>query len=393
MLWRNGKKMTKQKKYKIALLSSGLGHIKRGIETWTDDLGRELHKRDLDVTVYKGGGSANTAYEKVVLCIQRMSGFSRSIIKNRPQFLWRLGFGSGYTLEEMTYGWMILPELIIKQYDIIHTQDPEIADFLRVAKNLCLIRSKIILAHGTEESFKFLDNFEYVQHLAPFHKEEMLEHKEKNGNHFAIGNFVDIQLFHPSNKPDLRGELNIPKDAFVVLSVAAIKKVHKRIDYLIKEMAKISNKKVYLVVAGSRGNQSDELIKMGEELLGHRGVFLSDFPHNRIHEVYAMADIFALCSLKDMMPIALLEAISSGLPALVHQYPVEEWMINSGGEAIDMSKEGELSLCVDRFLDTQFREDKSIKARNHAVKNFSTEVILEQIIDMYEEIVRGSVNQ
>ena len=88
------------------------------------------------------------------------------------------------------------------------------------------------------------------------------------------------------------------------------------------------------------------------------------------------------------MPIALLEAISSGLPALVNRYPVEEWMIGDGGESIDMAKEGELTRTIEKYMNLEYRRDKGEKAREHAVKNFSKEVILSQILDMYKEVMQ-----
>ncbi|MCA9398645.1 MAG: glycosyltransferase family 4 protein [Candidatus Omnitrophica bacterium] len=373
---------------KIALISTGLGHIKRGIETWTYDLGKVLVAKGIDLTVYKGGGQPEFPYEKVIGCWKRDNPLSRWLIKNRPGFLWRLGMGTGYTWEQTTFNWNILPELLIKQYDIIHTQDPQVAEFFQRVNRLGILKSKVILAHGTEESFDFLGQFDYLQHLAPYHKEETESHGYKGKQWFAIGNFVDTDLFHPDLKPDLRAELGIPAEAFVVLSVAAIKKTHKRIDYLIDEVHRLNHDNVYLVVAGSQGEETPPLLKMGKERLGAKVVFLSDFPHERIQEVYAMADIFALCSLKDMMPIALLEALSSGLPAVVHQYPVEAWMVGEGGDVIDMSEEGKLAQTITKYLDESYKKDKSQKARAHAEKNFAKDVIMKQIYKMYELVAR-----
>jgi hypothetical protein len=42
---------------KIAIASSGLGHVTRGIETWADDLGTALHRCGVNVTLFKGGES------------------------------------------------------------------------------------------------------------------------------------------------------------------------------------------------------------------------------------------------------------------------------------------------------------------------------------------------
>ena len=99
---------------------------------------------------------------------------------------------------------------------------------------------------------------------------------------------------------------------------------------------------VCLVVAGGRDNQSDELMAWGRELLGDRVRFLPNYPRERMSELYQAADLFVLCSLKEMMPIALLEATASGLPSLVNRHPVVEWMVGGGGAAIEMGSDGVL---------------------------------------------------
>ena len=135
-----------------------------------------------------------------------------------------------------------------------------------------------------------------------------------------------------------------------MLSVAAIKRAHKRIDYLVREFAALGGKRpdwpVWLVVAGGRDEHSDELMTWGRELLGDRVRFLPNYPRERMPELYRAADLFVLCSLKEMMPIALLEATASGLPSLVNRHPVVEWMV---GRAARRSKWDATACCEIRW--------------------------------------------
>ena len=147
----------------------------------------------------------------------------------------------------------------------------------------------------------------------------------------AIPNFVDTERFKPSDGGALRARLGIPEQARVVLSVAAIKRHHKRIDYLIDEVARVGRDDVWLVVAGAATPDTPELQKLAREQLGERVVFVTDLPHEEMHKVYNVGDLYTLTSLKDMMPIALLEALASGLPCIVSEYPVQQWMIGAAG--------------------------------------------------------------
>src|SRR5262249_28179081 len=150
-------------------------------------------------------------------------------------------------------------------------------------------------------------------------------------------------------------ELGIPLDGLIVLCVAAIKRDHKRVDYLVEEFARFRRNRpelaVWLVVAGGTSGETDELVAQGKALLGDRVRFLVNFPRQRMAELYRSADAFALGSLREMMPLALLEATATGLPCLVNAHPVLEWIVGPGGDVIDMATPGVLASAFERLAD------------------------------------------
>jgi glycosyltransferase involved in cell wall biosynthesis len=207
----------------------------------------------------------------------------------------------------------------------------------------------------------------------------------------AIPNFIDTNQFKPGETA-LRAELGIPADALVVLTAAAIKRGHKRIDYLIEEFARLRQERpelpAYLIVAGGWETETDELVRWGKEILGDRVRFLVRFPRERMPELYRAADVFALCSLKEMMPIALLEATASGLPCLVNAHPVLSWMIGNGGQAIDMAAPGALSRALASLLsDRATCRATGAAAREYCVQNFGRDHVVDQIVDYYGRVL------
>ena len=95
------------------------------------------------------------------------------------------------------------------------------------------------MAHGTEESFEFQAKLDYLQHLAPWHLEQARSHGCAKETWIALPNFIDADHFRPGPNETLRDELGIPQTAIVILAVAAIKRRHKRIDYLVAEFEKL----------------------------------------------------------------------------------------------------------------------------------------------------------
>lgn len=372
----------------IAVVSSGLGHVTRGIETWAADTARALHDVGANVTLYRGSGRPAADYERLCPCVRRGSELNNALARALPGAFWRLGLGSAYDIEQLSFALNLL-FLLEPRTDLVHTQDPLVALTLQHARRVGVVRAPVVLGHGTEEPLKFLDRIDYVQHLAPYYLEEARLAGCYKPGWTAIGNFVDTEVFRPDGGRNLREKLGIPPRAFVVLSVAAVKRTHKRVDYLIREVATMrqgTGAEVALVVAGAQTGETRALAALARELLGRSAYFLLDQPRERMPAIYRMADVFALCSLKEMMPIALLEAAASGLPCLVSRHPVVVWIAGPGGEGVEMERPGALAGALRTYLHAGYRQRRGAAARRHAVKNFSKDVIVKQYLAMYGDI-------
>jgi len=449
---------------RIAIASSGLGHVARGIETWALDTAMALAGRGADVTLFAGESgqwrvaSGDGEGESRGLRVVTLPGLKRTErraafwAKAVPGWTWRWGLKDTYGLEQFCFWRRLEPQLREGRFDILHVQDPMLAYWCRRARVKGRVRAKEILAHGTEESLDFLGQFEYVQHLAPWHlqnaerrlpnaalggegnaeetnrgeRREQVEdsrggepsvEESDNGEGIsyhspfgirpsafhrfwtAIPNFVDTEVFRPAEsgdeKRECRRELGIPEDAFVVGTAAAVKKDHKRIDYLIREFAAFSPTApdtrhptpICLLIAGSRQQDTDELVAAARDLAGDRARILLDLPRERMPGFYRALDVFVLTSLFEMMPIAVLEAMASGVPVVANDHPVLRWMIGvdhaPGGQTVDMAADGVLAECLGGIR-SGWCERCGTSARRRATSMFARDVV----VDAYEEYYR-----
>jgi len=377
---------------KIAIAATGLGHVARGIEAWAADLGKALNARGHRVILCKGGGDAVEPYERRISCWQRNAPRTRRLLKILPgRLFWRLGLGSGYDVEQTTFALALLKHLRREQVDVLHVQDPRLAMLVQRARGLGLVRTRTILAHGTEEPTSFLNKIDYLQHLAPWHLQDCREAGAWKPQWTAIPNFIDTDTFNPAG-PSLREELNIPTDATVILTAAALKRQHKRIDYLIEEFGvlirRAPSSPLYLIVAGGWERDTEELVRLGTSRLGDRVRFLVRFPRERMADLYRTANVFALCSLKEMMPIALLEATASGLPCVINRHPVLEWMAGPGGTSIDMAAPGALASALQSLVAEPGRmTELGRRARQYCIENFSRDRVVDRIVEYYRYVV------
>ncbi len=377
---------------RVAVASTGLGHISRGIETWASDLGEAYQRLGVAVHLYQGGG-VPPPYGTVLTNLPRESGANFRWGGRFPAWLaWRIGMSPGYPLEQTTFAWSLLRALRRSPTDILHVQDPLVALRLDQARRAGLLGTRTILAHGTEEPMEFLSRFRYLQHLSPTQMDRCREAGYWKPTWTAIGNFVDVDRYHPGSAEALRAELGIPPGTAMILTLAAIKRQHKRIDWLLGTMATFRARHpdlpFVLVVAGGREPETDELIREGTALLGAQVRFLVRHPRERIPELCRAADLFVLASLFEMMPIALLEAAASGLPCLVHDEPTLRWMTGAGGIPTRMDDPDRVVSDLAALLrDPGTRQRTAAYARTHAVAEFSEPAIVDRYLAYYADVM------
>jgi glycosyltransferase involved in cell wall biosynthesis len=207
-----------------------------------------------------------------------------------------------------------------------------------------------------------------------------------------IPNFVDCGRFSPGDRVKERSNWGLPPDALVILCAAAIKKDHKRVDFLVRETERFmrnARQPSLLVVAGATERETPEVMALGADLLGDRVRFLRDVPRDRMPSLFRTADIFILPSLFEMMPIAVLEALASGLPVIGNATETLSWMIGPGGRATDISQPGSLAAVLDTFQAESVRFDLASKARQHVETTFAEGAVVPQLIDMYQRVSGG----
>jgi len=377
---------------KIAIASSGLAHVRRGVETWAQDLGVALRRHGADATTFQGSegpGEVGT----VVGCWKRFDAKTQRLVRLlRPVGGWRFGMGGGYEVEQTTFALKLWPR-IRGDFDILHVQDPHVALIFEYLHRARLSRPRVVLAHGTEEETSYLRRFSYLQHLAPNYLDSWEAHRPARQSAFAVPNFVDIDRFRPGDKIAARsaaGLPGIPDEALIFLCVGALKTTHKRMDYLMREFSawrRTQQRKAMLIIAGARDYETDEVLRLGAEIDPEAIHLMENVPRDRVLRLLQAADVFTLASLHEMMPIAVLEAMAAGLPVACNDDPTLRWMVGDAGPIGEISQPGALTAQFTALADADMRLQMSQAARRRAEAIFSEEVVVEQILAMYRQVM------
>jgi glycosyltransferase involved in cell wall biosynthesis len=217
-----------------------------------------------------------------------------------------------------------------------------------------------------------------------------------------IPNGVEIDRFHPitaEKKKTLRDQLGLPREMKSILFVGHFSR-EKCPDILLeawKQSVAETFSDTGLIFVGSTDpyhyEVDAELVRdirhLAEPYLDER-IFFFERTHE-IEKVYQAADFFVFPSLREGMPNALLEAMSSGLPVIVSKLEgVTDWIVTDGidgllvqpGDGDDLGRAIKGILGDDVLADSLGRE-----ARRTVLERFSMKKVAEQYRELYKEVI------
>ena len=135
--------------------------------------------------------------------------------------------------------------------------------------------------------------------------------KDEMSKIYNMGGSLTLQGIYNGQK--IRKEFGIPLDAKVVLSVGEVNK-NKNHKVGIEALAKLNDPDVYYVICG-RGPLVEAHKELAKEFgVGDR-VILTGY-RTDVADFYKMADIFLFPSFREGLPVAVMEAMASGLPII-----------------------------------------------------------------------------
>jgi len=204
----------------------------------------------------------------------------------------------------------------------------------------------------------------------------------------AIPNPINIEIFKPSHSGDIRKNLKLPENKFLILFVAAnIADERKGMNYLIDAIVKLCQK--YPEIKGNI-----ELLIIGDV---KNASF--DFPCNysltgfiageaAMCNYYSAADMFVSPSLDDNLPNTVMESLSCGTPVLA---------FNTGGipDMVEHKKNGYLSnyKSADDLMngiywiyENRLNTELKTNARNKVLTNYNYSIVAEKYIQLYKKM-------
>lgn len=213
----------------------------------------------------------------------------------------------------------------------------------------------------------------------------------------AVHHGIDVAAFtpvatdeHAARRAELRAAWGVPKDAYVIGSVGRLVRI-KGVDYAIRAMPDIlrANAKAHLVIIGS-GPEEAALKQLAAELGVTRHVTFAGFRRD-IADCMRAFDCFVSASLSEGLGLNVLEAMASGLPAIVTGVggilDFTEHEVN--GLIIEPCSSEQLAEAVIRLMEEPETAARLAgTARQRVVSEFSLERMGQRTAAIYRKLLR-----
>lgn len=207
-------------------------------------------------------------------------------------------------------------------YKIVHVQVNTMSVFaLHAAKRagvpirICHAHARGNKAEGLRYVLKLIlrpFNMLYATHLLSC-GEESGKWMFNNRDFTLVPNAIETErfAFNADSRREIRAELGIPEDAFVIGNVGRfiLEKNHK---FLLEIQKQIPN--VYLLLIGE-GKLADEI--NGEKVI-------KTGARSDVERLYSAMDVFCMPSLSEGLPVVIIEAQTNGLPCLCSEAVTKE---------------------------------------------------------------------
>lgn len=285
------------------------------------------------------------------------------------------------------------------EYDIIHCHTPVGAMLTRLAAKQTRKRGTKVFytAHGFHfykgapainwilyyPVEKWLSR--YTDVLITINKEDFERAKTFKAGKVCYVPGVGIDLKKFQTNPIIRNEkrrwlcheYDIPSSATVLLSVGEVNK-NKNHRVVIEALGQLNRKDIYYVICG-RGPLLDEYKELSRQYKIEEQVILTGY-RTDVADFYKAADVFVFPSFREGLPVAVMEAMASGLPVITTRIRGSSDLVTEGENGLLVQPKDVAGFCdaINQYANVLKRE---MTAKKNIEK--ANEYDLKHILQIY----------
>lgn len=299
---------------------------------------------------------------------------------------------------------MIKEEVLSQKYKIVHCHSPIGGVVCRLAcRKARKMGTKVIYtAHG----FHFfhgakLTNWllfypiermcaHYTDRLITINKEDFMQASKWNNTKVeyipGIGIFTDKFMVNTNDREMIRSSLGLNSDDFVLMSTGQISK-RKNQEVVVKSLSRINNPHVKYLIVG-KGELEEQLKELAKELKVEKQVVFTGYRKDICNLLHAV-DLFVFPSLQEGLPVALMEAMASGLPVVCSRIRGNTDLIvnGQGGYLVSPRDINGFSNAIKILMENPNERQEMSKMNMKTIENFDIIPVRKKMTDIYNNII------
>ena len=210
-----------------------------------------------------------------------------------------------------------------------------------------------------------------------------------NGHPIAVGNGRDPLRYHPDPvvRARVRAKLGVSETKQVVIAVSRLVR-HKGYPELLRAMEAVPDAELWIVgerLPSDHGDDLEPVFARARSKLGPRLRMLGY--RENVAEYLMAADIFALPSHFEGLPMSVIEAMLTGLPVVATDIsgPREQVVHGTTGFLVEPGLSGPLARALNKLTSDQAAAAKMGKAgRARAIEKYSEKTVISHIVGLID---------
>ncbi len=289
--------------------------------------------------------------------------------------------------------------LIAKQYNIplVHTYHTMYEEYIYyITKGYFDGASKKLVEYLT----LFLCDKTVEELIVPTKKTYDLfkeKYKVKRDVHI-IPSGIDVTRFYRENinkkeLENLKKELNIKKDDFIILYVGRIAK-EKNIEFLINNLKDISKKipKTKMVIVGDGPDMNDLALLVHKNKLDKKVIFTGKVPWNDIPKYYQLANVFVTSSKTETQGLTVIEAMAASKVVVAIKDESFLLVMTDQQDGLFFETEEEYKNLIYKIYSDKKFADMIAKQARITANQYNPVVYAKRVLKIYENVINKDTN-
>lgn len=212
--------------------------------------------------------------------------------------------------------------------------------------------------------------------------------KMGNFNYSVIPIGVDESVFYPRDRDKCRENLKLPSQAPILVFVGRLSKI-KGLDLLIDGFSLFIDyePQAKLLIVGDGEERSAVQTKVSKMGLRESVYLLGNVEHSALPEVLSASDVFAITSLAEGVPNAVLEAMACGLPIVATNVGGIPEVIKDGFNGVLISRREPHEVASALRVALRDRNVLGLNALRAVEERYSMRVIAREVTELFLSIM------